>query len=176
MLAVAALTGGCSIEESPSPNERQGPPREQRSQTSKREPAATPARADARLRIPGLGPQSGDPEGCRLVGQVVEVEIDASDYPRSAAHVRQATRLGELGLLHIDRAGAEENRDQSLAGIPTRDGYDRDELPPAMSHEGGAGAHVAYVPYSDNRGAGASMGHQLSDYCSGQAFRMVVVP
>lgn len=129
------------------------------------------------LRVPGLGPQPAyDADGCVLVKRVVIVSLDRSAYPRTVAHTKTAIRRGEPRLLHIDRAGADENREQSLAGIPTRDGYDRDEVPPAVSVEGGRGADVAYVPSSDNRGAGASMGAQLADFCSGQAFRFAFVP
>ncbi len=82
----------------------------------------------------------------------------------------------EAALLHIDRPGADQNSEESLRGIPTRPGYDRDEYPPAVSSEGEYGADVRYVPSSDNRGAGASMGDQLEGWCEDQAFRIQTVP
>jgi len=35
---------------------------------------------------------------------------------------------------------------------------------------------VRYVPSSDNRGAGASMGDQLEGWCEDQPFRIQTVP
>lgn len=61
-------------------------------------------------------------------------------------HTEDAIRAGEAALLHIDRSGADQNREESLRGIPTRSGYDRDEYPPAVSSEGGSGADVRYSP------------------------------
>jgi len=77
--------------------------------------------------------------------------------------------------LHIDRENEELHRSQSLAGFPTKPGYDRDEYPPAMSREGRTGARVRYVTPSDNRGAGATMGNALEDYCEDQPFRFRIV-
>jgi hypothetical protein len=77
--------------------------------------------------------------------------------------------------LHIDRAGADENRRQSLQGIPTRKGFDRDEYPPAVAREGGKGADVRYVRSGENRSAGSYMGNALGSYCSKQRFRLVAV-
>jgi len=114
--------------------------------------------------------QAGDPEGCVITKKSIAITIDPTRYPKTAQHLVEAKRKGEAKILHLDREGAEDNRDASLAGIPTKDGYDRDEYPPAATAEGGAGADVKYVLSSDNRGAGSSMGAQLGDYCSGQAF------
>ena len=100
------------------------------------------------------------------------MRLSVRDYPLTIAHIRQAVRAGEPRVLHIDRAGAEHNRELSLEGIATRPGYDRDEYPPAMSREGGAGADIRYVPSADNRGAGSVMGAQLARWCDGQAFRI----
>src|SRR5690606_9102786 len=74
----------------------------------------------------------------------------------------------------IDRDGAEDNRKKSLAGIDTKDGYDRDEWPMAMCKEGGAGASVAYIDASDNRGAGSWVGNQLEDYPDGAKILFLV--
>lgn len=97
----------------------------------------------------------------------VILEFPANEYPQTAAHMTTAMANGESNICTIDRDGADDNRDESLAGIPTKDGFDRDEWPMAMCAEGGAGASVAYVEPSDNRGAGSWVGHQLSDYEDG---------
>jgi hypothetical protein len=111
-------------------------------------------------------------QACRRLRGVLVVLISPGRYPYTADHVVDAIAAGEPGILHLDRAGADANRDASLRGIPTRAGYDRDEYPPAVSREGGRGADVRYVPSSDNRGAGTVMGERLSPYCDGQRFRL----
>ena len=113
---------------------------------------------------------------CERQERSVIVSLDESRYPYTTDHTEDAIRAGEAALLHIDRSGADQNREESLRGIPTRSGYDRDEYPPAVSSEGGSGADVRYVPSSDNRGAGASMGDQLEGWCEDQPFRIQTVP
>jgi hypothetical protein len=110
--------------------------------------------------------------GCRRSRRVVVVRISAKRYPGTANHVLAAIGAGHARILHLDRTGAEGNRARSLAGIPTRRGYDRDEYPPAVSSEGGTGADVRYVPSADNRGAGSVLGDRLEHYCDGQRFRL----
>lgn len=100
----------------------------------------------------------------------------ASDkYPETAAHIQSAIANGESAVCTIDREGADENRDNSLRGIPTKDGYDRDEWPMAMCAEGGLGADVAYVEYSDNRGSGSWVGNQLEGYANGTRVLFIVL-
>jgi hypothetical protein len=101
--------------------------------------------------------------------------IFASDkYPKTAAHIEAAIAKGESAVCTIDREGADENRSESLKGIPTKDGYDRDEWPMAMCAEGGTGADVAYVELSDNRGSGSWVGNQLEEYTNGTRILFVV--
>lgn len=117
--------------------------------------------------------RSADPADCRFSHRVVRVKIDPSRYPESADHIDDVRASGEYPRIwHLDRTGADHNRELSLAGIPTVAGHDRDELPPASSFEGGAGADVRSIPSADNRGSGSSLGSQLAPYCSGQAFVM----
>lgn len=141
------------------------------------ERAGTPAGADGdgdgRV-CEALGHGHAERRSCRRLRAVLVVVISRSRYPYTADHVVDAVAGGEPAILHIDRAGADANRDASLRGIPTRPGYDRDEYPPAVSREGGSGADVRYVPSSDNRGAGTVMGERLSPYCDGQRFRLRV--
>jgi len=73
-------------------------------------------------------------------------------------------------VLHIFREEGPANRRESLRGIPTRPGYDRDEYPPAMTDEGGRGASVRYIASSENRSAGGVMKGQLRPYCNEQRF------
>jgi hypothetical protein len=112
--------------------------------------------------------------GCRRTRRVVVVAISARRYPYTADHIVDSIAAGHPRVLHLDRAGADANREKSLEGIPTRDSYDREEYPPAVAAEGGAGADVRYVPSADNRGAGAVLGVQLAPFCDGQRFRIRV--
>ncbi|MEO3947494.1 NucA/NucB deoxyribonuclease domain-containing protein [Gorillibacterium sp. CAU 1737] len=105
---------------------------------------------------------------------VVRIEFPSDRYPKTAEHIRNAIKSGESAYCTIDRAGAEENRSESLRGIPTRKGYDRDEWPMAMCEEGGKGADVAYIPPADNRGAGSWIGNKLDDYPDGTVVEIIV--
>lgn len=105
----------------------------------------------------------------------VVLEFPADQYPQTAAHIKSAIENGETPICTIDRDGADENRNESLAGIPTKDGYDRDEFPMAMCEEGGEGASVMYVDPSDNRGAGSWVGNQLEQYPDGTRVLFKVV-
>ncbi|WP_246026047.1 NucA/NucB deoxyribonuclease domain-containing protein [Peribacillus cavernae] len=98
----------------------------------------------------------------------------SSQYPYTADHIRDAIASGHSSVCTIDRDGADQNREESLRGIPTKPGYDRDEWPMAMCEEGGAGADVRYVPSSDNRGSGAWVGNQLSKYPDGTRVKFYV--
>jgi len=84
----------------------------------------------------------------------------------------------------VNRRGADERRDRLLEDIPTRDGFDRDEYPPAVGRSKGADlergrnprgwkADVRYVESSENRSHGASLGAKLRDFCNGTRFRYV---
>lgn len=84
------------------------------------------------------------------------LEFPSSKYPQTAEHIRSAIAKGHSAVCTIDRKGADENREQSLKGVPTKPRYDRDEWPMAMCQEGGSGADIAYISPSDNRGAGSN--------------------
>ena len=119
---------------------------------------------------------------------IQHVEVDSRKYPETAAHIKEA-QGGAIwsgstwtagakppALLTIDRNGATANRGASLSGIPTGPaGTDRDEYPPAMFKEGGAGASVKYVDGSDNRGAGSSIGGQLKYFPDGTRVKITVL-
>ncbi|MHA7965839.1 excalibur calcium-binding domain-containing protein [Paenibacillus sp. CAU 1782] len=107
-------------------------------------------------------------------GHDYELIFPSDRYPETALHIYGAIEQGHSNVCTIDRSGAEANRKESLAGIDTKKGFDRDEWPMAMCQEGGEGASVAYVASSDNRGAGSWVGHQLSDYPDGAKVLFVV--
>jgi hypothetical protein len=98
---------------------------------------------------------------------VVQLTFPSDRYPETAKHIQDAIAKGESATCTINREQAEENRKESLKGIPTKKGYDRDEWPMAMCKEGGVGADIEYITPSDNRGAGSWVGNQLEDYADG---------
>lgn len=108
---------------------------------------------------------------CQRSKTLVIVNLNNEKHRHILDHVWDAWRVGQPKVLHIDREDADKHRTQSLRGIPTRKGYDRDEYPPAMSREGGKGADVRYVKSAENRSAGSVMKSKLDDYCNGQRFR-----
>ncbi|MEA2170149.1 MAG: hypothetical protein QOF76_3449 [Solirubrobacteraceae bacterium] len=119
---------------------------------------------------------------CARPSGVQILDFDAAKYPNIRHHVRAAIRRGWPRILVVHRAGDEERRDRRLADIPTKPGYDRDEYPPSVGRGRGAGltegqnprgwkADVRYVPSSENRSQGASMGNQLRPFCDGTRFR-----
>ncbi|GGN96328.1 NucA/NucB deoxyribonuclease domain-containing protein [Saccharibacillus kuerlensis] len=106
-------------------------------------------------------------------GEVIEIVFPVDRYPKTAEHIQNAIAKGESAICTIDRDGAQDNRDDSLRGIPTKKGYDRDEWPMAMCSEGGAGAHIEYISPSDNRGAGSWVGNAVSDYPDGTQIKFI---
>lgn len=102
------------------------------------------------------------------------LEFPADRFPTVAAHIASAILAGKSSVCTIDRDGADQRREASLAGIPTRDGYDRDEWPMAVCAEGGAGASVTYIDPTENRGAGSWVGNSLEKYPDGTRVKFVV--
>lgn len=136
------------------------------------------------LEIPGLpGQASGDrapsgkakTEGCRSPKKPVTVTISESKYPNIVAHIRESWRNGYPRILTINREGADERRDQLLADVPTKPGYDRDEAPAAVLRDE-VDASVKYIPSAENRSAGASLGTQIAPYCDGTKVRYRFIP
>jgi hypothetical protein len=107
--------------------------------------------------------------------------------PATSTRQRSAGDAGRRGWprrLVINRRGADARRERLLRDIPTREGFDRDEYPPAVGRGRGPGlergrnprgwkADVRYVPSSENRSHGASLGNQLEPFCNGTRFRYV---
>lgn len=125
-----------------------------------------------------------DPE--RAPTHDYEITVDSKKYPESASHIqeaqsgtisrgsRQSPGAPKPSVVTIDREGEEANRDESLRGIPTAPGQDRDEYPPAMFEEGGKGASVKHIDSSDNQGSGSSMGTKLRGLPKGTKVKITV--
>ena len=82
---------------------------------------------------------------------------------------------GKPDTLTKDRVNAALRRRDSLRGIDTKSGLDRDEYPPAMFQEGGQGSSVRHINPSDKRGAGACIGAQCRELPNGTKVRIDVV-
>lgn len=129
------------------------------------------------------------PTSCQTVKAPAGVFVNLADDANRQAieHVRDAVARGEPRQLTWDPADADARRTASLRGFPTWGKlsaeqrraidpdhpdvlHDRDEYPPAASAEGGAGADVRYIVFSDNRSAGTRMGAQMGGFCVGTRF------
>ena len=86
----------------------------------------------------------------------------------------------------LNRKGTDARRDRLLEPIPTKAGFDRDEYPAAVGRGKPNGkqrglirginpigwlADVQYVPSSENRSHGSSLGAKLRRFCDGTKFR-----
>jgi hypothetical protein len=116
------------------------------------------------------------------------LRFSATKYPTIRAHMEAAIAKGWPRILVLNRSGADERRGRLLENIPTRPGFDRDEYPPAVgrgranaSLKGlvrginpiGWLADVMYVPSSENRSHGSTLGAKLRGVCDGVRFRYV---
>ncbi|PFV86977.1 sporulation protein [Bacillus thuringiensis] len=110
--------------------------------------------------------------GSQNIAQVIE--LPSNKYPETAAHIKDAITNGKTDICTIDRDGAAERRKQSLANVPTKKGYDRDEYPMAMCREGGKGADIKYIKPADNRGAGSYIGNKVEKIPDGTKVKIVV--
>jgi hypothetical protein len=110
--------------------------------------------------------------------------VQRAQVPERAAPLPGALRRGWPRRLVVNRRGADARRERALRDIPTREGFDRDEYPPAVGRGRGPGltrgrnprgwkADVRYVPSSENRSHGATLGDRLEPFCNGTRFRYV---
>lgn len=121
----------------------------------------------------GGGPKKPAPGGsCTRPGSLVKVKLSRTKHRAVWLHVRKAVRKGWPRVMRINRRGAEKRRNRLLRGIPTKPGFDRDEYPMAMARRGWR-ASVAYVPFRQNRSAGAIVGNALRGLCDGVRFALV---
>jgi hypothetical protein len=148
------------------------------------------------LPCPCAGPGSSKPRtpspvhhrSCSLPRGVQSMRFSASKYPNILQHTADARRKGWPNTLILNRPGADARRERLLEDIPTRSGYDRDEYPPAVGRGRPNGdlrslvrgidprgwlADVEYVPSSENRSHGSSLGGKLRRFCNGTRFRYV---
>jgi hypothetical protein len=124
------------------------------------------------------------PAECVRPSGVQRIVFSAQKFPNVRRHFRGALRRGWPRRLVVNRRGADARRERALRDIPTREGFDRDEYPPAVGRGRGPGlergrnprgwkADVRYVPSSENRSHGATLGDRLERFCNGTRFRYV---
>lgn len=116
--------------------------------------------------------QAAVPSTCEKPDGVVDLSFSKTKYAHIRHHVQRSIREGWPSVYTLNRKGADARRDQALAGIPTKTGFDRDEEPPAVGRKTWR-THVALVPSAENRSHGASLGIKLRRYCDGVKFRYV---
>ena len=114
----------------------------------------------------------------------MSVGFSGTKYPNIREHWSDALDAGWPRKLVLNRPGADARRDRLLQDSSSLPGLDRDEYPPAIGRGRGKGlaggsrprgwkADVAYVPTSENRSHGATLGIKLRRYCNGTRFRYV---
>ncbi len=88
--------------------------------------------------------------------------LEFEDDPNNECvqHIKEVHNQNPNQVYHTG-GNSDANRRESLRGIPTSKGLDRDEWPMAMMKEGGANAHVWPINPSDNRSIGSQVGNQL---------------
>lgn len=133
---------------------------------------------------PATAPRAQATAACVRPDGVQNISFSATRYPHVRAHFLRALRRGWPRRLVLNRPNADARRDRLLRDYPTRAGHDRDEYPPAVGRGRGRGlrrgrdprgwkADVAYVPSSENRSHGATLGIKLRRFCDGTRFRYV---
>jgi hypothetical protein len=138
-------------------------------------PAPTPT--------PSPTPEPGSTD-CVKPRSVQRLVFSTHKYPNIRRHFRGAVRRGWPRRLVLNRGNADERRERLLSDIPTRAGFDRDEYPPAVGRGKGKDvergrdprgwkADVRYVPSSENRSHGATLGAKLARLCDGTRFKYV---
>jgi len=125
---------------------------------------------------------------CTRPRAVQRIVFRRADYPNIRRHYIGALRRGWPKVMVLNRPGADARRDRLLEGVPTRDGFDRDEYPAAVGRGRPNGrsrglvrgrdprgwkADVAYVRSGENRSHGSSLGNKLRRFCNGTRFRYV---
>jgi hypothetical protein len=134
----------------------------------------SPERASSR---DGALPRAAPARSCKRTRRPVLVDQEG----RVFRHALYAIRLGHPQLLHKGEQGTSDRNRRAWIRkqgkrFPTRDGFHRDEYPPAMAVEGGEDTHLRYIPEDENEDQGRQLGIQTRAYCPGQAFIYVDLP
>ena len=152
-------------------------------------PSRPPVHGDPGATRPSPRPASSV-SGCVRTKLVQRLRFSSVRYPNIKAHTLAAIAKGWPRVMVLNRRGAPARRDRLLADIPTKTGFDRDEYPAAVGRGRPNGrqrglvrginplgwmADVQYVPSSENRSHGSSLGAKLRRFCDGTRFAYVFV-
>jgi len=125
---------------------------------------------------------------CSRPASVQRLRFSAAKYPNIKKHTKAAIANGWPRVMVLNRPRNGDRRERLLENIPTMAGFDRDEYPAAVGRGRANGsqrglvrgtnptgwiADVTYVPSSENRSHGASLGNKLRRFCGGTRFRYV---
>ncbi|MDA0161300.1 NucA/NucB deoxyribonuclease domain-containing protein [Solirubrobacter ginsenosidimutans] len=175
---------GIYCESLPCPCLRPGAPAPTPEPTPVPTPAPSVAPAPTVTPTPTPAPAATDEPACTRPSGVQSISFSKTKYPNIKRHAERAIRKGWPSVLVLNRPGADARRDRLLESWSTKKGNDRDEYPPAVGRGRGAGltkgsdprgwkADVAYVPSSENRSHGSTMGTKLRRFCNGTKFKYV---
>jgi hypothetical protein len=135
---------------------------------------------------PTPAPSPKPKASCTRPPGVQRIVFSRAKYPNVRRHYILAVGRGWPRVMVVNRKGADARRDRLLEGFPTRPGFDRDEYPAAVGrgrpngHQRGLVrginpigwmADVAYVPSTENRSHGSSLGAKLRGFCDGTRFQ-----
>lgn len=133
-------------------------------------------------------PAAKPKSSCTRPSTVQKLLFSSAKYPNIKAHTLAAIAKGWPRVVVLNRKGTDARRDRLLDLIPTKAGFDRDEYPAAVGRGKPNGkqrglirginpvgwlADVQYVPSSENRSHGSSLGAKLRRFCDGTKFRYV---
>ncbi len=119
------------------------------------------------------GPDVGESSNPATAPQK-DIVVSKGKYPEATGHIEDAIDSGHPDVLTIGRGGGAERGKDALRDVTRQPGLDRDEYPPKMFEEGGAGASVRPINPSDNRGAGACIGAQCRGLPDGAKVRIKI--
>ena len=139
------------------------------------------------LSLPSLS-SGPNPAGCKRPHDVQRLVFSKQKYPNIRAHVLEAIASGWPKVMVINREGAPERRNRLRDLLPPKMGSERDEYPAAVGRGKANGASwgliagtdpigwiadIAYVPSSESRSHGSSLGAKLRRLCNGTRFRYI---
>jgi RHS repeat-associated protein len=103
------------------------------------------------------------------------IEVSRARFGEAPQHIAEAQNAGHPRTLTLDRIATRARSREALRGTRTAPGLDRDEYPPAMFREGGAGASVRTINRHDNRACGAYIGNKCRNLPNGTQVLIKVV-
>jgi hypothetical protein len=152
-------------------------------------PAPAPPPPPVAPALPATPLSAGpNPSGCKRPHDVQRLVFSKQKYPNIRAHVLEAIASGWPKVMVINREGAPERRNRLRDLLPPKMGFERDEYPAAVGRGKANGASwgliagtdpigwiadIAYVPSSESRSHGSSLGAKLRRLCNGTRFRYI---